>query len=74
MNLASRCGLSQTSLSQIESDIKIPHDKNLDKICKVLQVTRIGLYLLATDESELPIAKRDTFRILRPAIVELFTY
>lgn len=44
--LAESCGISQTSLSQIETGSKRPSQRTLKKICEVLNVPESILYIL----------------------------
>lgn len=66
--LAALIPLSQTSLSQIESGIKTPSTATVKKICAVLEISEPLLYVMATDEADIPEDKRELFRILFPSI------
>lgn len=44
-DLSELTGISQTSISQIETDTCYPHQSTLLKICKTLNVKEIELYL-----------------------------
>lgn len=61
-HLANTCGISQTSLSQIESGAKYPHQSTLRAICKGLDVPEILLYVIASDE--IPHAKKEIIKLI----------
>lgn len=66
--LAALIPLSQTSLSLIESGAKNPSSATVKKICVALEISEPLLYVMATDEADIPEQKRELFRILFPAI------
>lgn len=61
VELAKRTGLSQTSISLIESNEVRPHQSTIKKICKVLQCSEPVLYLLSITEQDVPKQKRVKF-------------
>ena len=69
--LAKSCGISQTSLSQIEKGIKRPSSKNLAKICKILEVPEPLIYLYGIEESDIPKRKKELFKMLYPSVEAL---
>jgi transcriptional regulator with XRE-family HTH domain len=52
--LAKRCGLSQTSLSQIECNKKRPRENTLRKISSALQTPLLVFYIIAVRRSSVP--------------------
>lgn len=65
------CGISQTSLSQIETGTSRPSTKNLTKICEVLEIPEYLLYLLSIHEDDIDEGKRDRFRRMFPTVKSL---
>lgn len=66
--MADKCALTQTSLSQIESGSKRPNPSTLKKICAFFEVPEAALYLIATDEQDIPEHKRQVYEKLFPNI------
>ena len=64
IDFAKKIGISQTSLSQIESGKKSPSKTTLKSICKALELSELHLYLLSFDESDVPEHKRDLYKQL----------
>lgn len=64
--LARRCELTQTSLSQIESGAKRPNPSTLKKLCDFFEIPEAVVYLIATDESDIPEHKRAIFEKMFP--------
>lgn len=62
-------GLSQTSLSLIEGDVKYP--RTLNKIAKTLNIPEHFIYLLSATEKDVPKNKKELFKILYPVIKDL---
>lgn len=52
--LAFAAGVSQTCASQIEAGQKYPKADTILKICSVLDIPVSSLYLLATEDSDIP--------------------
>lgn len=65
---ANKCGISQTSISQIENGVKRPNPGNLKKICKILEIPETVLYLKALEESDIPDNKREMYREFFPIV------
>ena len=62
-------GLTQTSLSQIETGATDhPNKETLDNICTVLGVPKYLIYLLSMEEEDVPESKRELYKVLFPAI------
>lgn len=68
--LADRTGISQTSLSKIEKDVR-PTDANVKKICKALGVPELVLYVLASESSDIPADKQPQFQMLQSVVKNL---
>ena len=64
-------GLSQTYLSQIESGAKDVSMQSLDKICKAYKIPKPAVLLRAMDESDVDESKREIFKSIKPALVNL---
>jgi transcriptional regulator with XRE-family HTH domain len=70
-DFAGSCGITQTSLSLIESGTKRPNPKTLKKICLNLEVPEMYLYILSAEEGDVPEEKKSLFKILFPTIESL---
>ena len=68
---ASKCDLTQTSLSMIETGTKRPNPKNLKKICEVLEVPEMYLYILSSEEKDIPENKKHLYKLLFPMIEKM---
>lgn len=68
IELAEKIEISQTSLSQIESGSKRPSATTLKKICKVLKVSEVMLYMMSASEDDVPKEKKELFNMLFPSI------
>jgi len=68
---ANKCGITQTTLSQIETGNKTPNSGTLKRISSFLQIPETVIYLLATDESDIPDSKKKMFQTLFPGIKTL---
>ncbi|MEP7168856.1 MAG: helix-turn-helix transcriptional regulator [Bacteroidota bacterium] len=68
IDFAKSCDITQTSLSLIETGTKRPSPATLKKICLVLEIPEMYLYLLSADESDVPANKKHLFKILFPNI------
>lgn len=68
--LSKRTGISQTSLSKIESGAT-PTASNLKKICLELGVAPSIIYILATEEEDIPPTSKTKYNLLFPAIKNL---
>lgn len=69
--LAELCGISQTSMYQIEKGIKRPSSKNMGKICKILGVPEPVIYLYAMEEKDVSKEKRAIFNTMYPTMNSL---
>jgi transcriptional regulator with XRE-family HTH domain len=69
--LARKCGISQTSLSLIETGVKRPGKKTMGKICEVFDIPESIIYIMAMQETDVTPAKADMYRLLYPSMVSL---
>ena len=69
--LADMCGVSQTSLSQIETGTKRPSPRTIKKICEVLSVPESILYILGMQDSDVPESKQGIYNLIFPSIQNL---
>ena len=70
-DFAEKVGITQTSLSQIESGRKSPNKTTLANICAELGISELHLYLLSFDESDVPAEKRELYRQLEGPLKKL---
>lgn len=66
--LAEACGLSQTYVSQIEKDKKVPQISTLEKIGNVLEIPWPVLVFLALGQEHIPEGKKDAYALLFPSV------
>lgn len=66
--LAEKCEISQTALSQIENSVKRPSAKTIKKICVALDVPESIIYLLGMQQSDVSPAKKKVYDMLFPSI------
>ena len=69
--LAGRCGLSQTSLSQIEIGVKRPSQKTVEKICTELGIPETILHVLALEKSDIPQSRKGAYDAVYPSLKQL---
>lgn len=69
--MADKCHLSQTALSQIENGLKRPSLKTLKKICTTLDVPEALIYILGMEHADIPENKRDVYNMLYPSIMQM---
>ena len=70
-DLADICLLSQTSISQIETGVKNPSQKTIERVCDALDIPECMLYMIALQEVDIAPSKRQTYRLLYPTMVSL---
>lgn len=68
---ADMCGISQTSISQIERGAKRPNPVNLKKICSALDVPEAILYLYGLEQKDIPENKKDLYDVVYPSIEDM---
>ena len=66
-----KIGISATSLSQIENDLKYPHQNTLKAIAKTLEVPEQMIYLLSMTSEDIPAHKREIYNNAFPLIKAL---
>jgi len=69
--LAEKCVISQTSLSQIETGTKRPSQRTISKICTVLDIPESIIYIVAMQESDVPESKKGMYDLIYPSIKSL---
>ena len=69
--LAEKCELSQTSLSQIETGVKRPSQRTITKVCHVLDIPESILYIVAMQDTDVPPSKRGVYDLVYPSIKSL---
>ncbi len=69
--LASLCGITQTYLSQIESNSKEPNLSTLKSISDNLMLPLPILFFLSMTEEDVQPNKRKAFEIVRPSVKSL---
>ena len=69
--LARKCGISQTSLSLIETGVKRPGKKTMEKICETFDIPESIIYIIAMQESDVPASKVGMYRLVYPSMVSL---
>lgn len=69
---AEASGLTQTSLSQIESGSKKPNPGTMKKICAFLGISETFLFIIATDIADIPEKNREIYKELFPSIKKAF--
>ena len=68
---AEMCDISQTYLSQIESNQREPNISTLKSICSNLKVSLPILFFLALDIEDVPENKKSVFAIISPTMKTL---
>jgi len=69
--LAEKCDLSQTSLSQIETGVKRPSQRTITKVCMVLDIPESIIYIVAMQEADVPPSKKGVYELVYPSIKSL---
>lgn len=69
--LAEKCDLSQTSLSQIETGVKRPSQRTISKVCTVLDIPESIIYIVAMQEVDVPPSKKSVYELVYPSIKSL---
>ena len=68
IELAKLSKLTQSYLSLVESGIKYPSPQALKRIGKALNVPEQVLILLSIEQKDVPLKKREVFKVLIPTI------
>ncbi|MBS1772830.1 MAG: helix-turn-helix transcriptional regulator [Bacteroidetes bacterium] len=69
--LADKCNISQTSLSQIENGVKRPSTRTIKKVCEVLDVPESIIYILGMQDTDVPDSRKGVYDMLFPSIKSL---
>ena len=69
--LAKKCRISQTSLSQIENGVKKPRTQTFNKLCQVLDVPESVVYILAMEATDVPAHRKMVYDLLFPSITAM---
>lgn len=69
--LAQRCDISQTSLSQIENGVKRPSSKTIRKVCEVLEIPESVIYIIGMQDTDVPASRKEVYDIIFPSIRNL---
>jgi len=69
--LAEKCGLSQTSLSLIETGVKHPSRRTIVKVCSVLDIPESVIYIVAMQKEDVPTSKKAVYDLIYPSIKSL---
>lgn len=71
VELSSKAGITQTSLSQIELGKKRPTQQTLDKICDALDINESILYIMSTSIEDIPEENREAYQDLFPKVKDM---
>lgn len=71
IQFAEICDITQTYLSQIENNNKEPNLSTLKKISENLSIPLPILFFLSLNEDDIPIEKRQAFKIITPSVKSL---
>jgi len=69
--LAAACRISQATLSQIEAGKKRPNEQTIKRICARLEIPEAIIYIIAMEERDIPVNKKDVYRLVFPSIMSL---
>ena len=68
---ASLCGITQTYLSQIESNLKEPNLSTLRSISEHLDIPLPIMFFMALTDDDVDPSKREAFKIVGPSVKSL---
>ena len=71
--LAERCGITQTYLSQIESNTKEPNISTVKKIADNLEIPMPILFFLSIDAEDITPEKQEAFKMIESSVKSLIT-
>ncbi|HLP33123.1 MAG TPA: helix-turn-helix transcriptional regulator [Bacteroidia bacterium] len=63
--------ISQTSLSQIENNIKSPSSITMKKLSQALKVPEVFFYFMSLDESDIPPEKKELYSVIYPSLQDM---
>jgi transcriptional regulator with XRE-family HTH domain len=70
-DLAEKCQLTQTALSQIETGKKRPSQRTMDRICEALDIPQSIIYIVAMEDTDVSPGKKDVYDLVYPSIKTL---
>lgn len=70
-DLSEKTGISQTSISQIETGTKNPSKKTITAICNAFEIPEAVLYIIGIDENDVPKSRKEAYKRLYPQIRDL---
>lgn len=68
VELSEATGLSQTSISQIESGVKNPSKRTIAAICKEFEIPEAILYVMGMEDTDVPASRKSAYKQLYPAM------
>lgn len=68
VELSRMTGLSQTSISQIESGAKNPSKSTIQKICTAFEIPEAILYVMGMEDADVPASRKRAYDELYPAM------
>jgi transcriptional regulator with XRE-family HTH domain len=68
VELSELSGISQTSISQMESGVKNPSKSSIKKICEVFEIPEAILYVMGMEDSDVPGSRKQLYKDLYPAM------
>lgn len=71
--LSEKCGITQTYLSQIESNTKEPNISTVKKIAESLDIPLPVLFFLAIDSDDITPEKQEAFKMIESSVKSLIT-
>ena len=69
--LGEALGISQTYLSQIESEKKVPAAATVAKVATFFEIPSGVLAWMSIEEKDVPEHKKEAYRLMKPAVDEL---
>lgn len=67
-DLSEKAGVSVTALYNIENGLSWPSQETINKLCEALCCPMSYLLLFSVEEEDIPMDKRDAFRVLLPLL------
>ncbi len=69
--LAEKCELTQTALSQIETGKKRPSQRTFNRICEALDIPPSIIYIVAMEDTDVSPGKKGVYDLVYPSIKSL---
>lgn len=73
IEFAKKVGITQTSISHIESGVRSPHMETLETIAWALSIPTTVLFLESIEPDDVSILYRKKFKLIWPAVQSLIT-